>query len=106
MDVILLERIEKLGSIGDVVKVKNGYARNFLLPNGKALIHQRRSEIPEAFEGCFKSFVPYESLILGAIDGWVKGERDVFKRKIKPLGMLKAVATLLVNLLPFLAVLS
>ena len=37
MDVILLERIEKLGSIGDVVKVKNGFARNFLLPNGKAL---------------------------------------------------------------------
>ena len=37
MDVILLERIEKLGAIGDVVKVKNGYARNFLLPNNKAL---------------------------------------------------------------------
>jgi len=37
MDIILLERIEKLGAIGDVVKVKNGYARNFLLPNGKAL---------------------------------------------------------------------
>ena len=37
MDVILLERIEKLGAIGDVVKVKNGFARNFLLPNGKAL---------------------------------------------------------------------
>lgn len=37
MDVILLERIEKLGTIGDVVAVKNGYARNFLLPNGKAL---------------------------------------------------------------------
>jgi large subunit ribosomal protein L9 len=37
MDVILLERIEKLGHIGDVVKVKNGYARNFLLPRGKAL---------------------------------------------------------------------
>jgi large subunit ribosomal protein L9 len=37
MDVILLERVEKLGAIGDVVKVKNGYARNFLLPNGKAL---------------------------------------------------------------------
>jgi large subunit ribosomal protein L9 len=37
MEVILLERIEKLGTIGDVVKVKNGYARNFLLPNGKAL---------------------------------------------------------------------
>jgi large subunit ribosomal protein L9 len=37
MDVILLERVEKLGAIGDVVKVKNGYARNYLLPNGKAL---------------------------------------------------------------------
>src|SRR6476660_9680310 len=37
MEVILLERIEKLGAIGDVVKVKNGYARNFLLPRGKAL---------------------------------------------------------------------
>ena len=37
MEVILLERIEKLGSIGDVVKVKNGYARNFLLPRKKAL---------------------------------------------------------------------
>ncbi|WP_106639675.1 50S ribosomal protein L9 [Allosphingosinicella vermicomposti] len=37
MQIILLERIEKLGAIGDVVTVKNGYARNFLLPNGKAL---------------------------------------------------------------------
>ena len=37
MEVILLERVEKLGAIGDVVKVKNGFARNFLLPNGKAL---------------------------------------------------------------------
>lgn len=37
MDIILLERVEKLGSIGDVVTVKNGYARNFLLPNKKAL---------------------------------------------------------------------
>jgi large subunit ribosomal protein L9 len=37
MDVILLERVEKLGGIGDVVKVKNGFARNYLLPNKKAL---------------------------------------------------------------------
>jgi len=37
MDIILLERIEKLGTIGDVVNVKDGYARNFLLPNKKAL---------------------------------------------------------------------
>jgi len=37
MEVILLERIEKLGHIGDVVNVKNGFARNYLLPNKKAL---------------------------------------------------------------------
>jgi large subunit ribosomal protein L9 len=37
MDVILLERVEKLGAIGDVVTVKNGFARNYLLPNKKAL---------------------------------------------------------------------
>jgi large subunit ribosomal protein L9 len=37
MEIILLERIEKLGSIGDVVTVKDGYARNFLLPGKKAL---------------------------------------------------------------------
>lgn len=37
MEIILLERIEKLGGIGDVVSVKDGYARNYLLPNKKAL---------------------------------------------------------------------
>lgn len=37
MEIILLERIEKLGAIGDIVTVKDGYARNYLLPNKKAL---------------------------------------------------------------------
>jgi large subunit ribosomal protein L9 len=37
MEVILLERVEKLGQIGDIVTVKNGFARNYLLPNKKAL---------------------------------------------------------------------
>jgi len=37
MKVVLLERVEKLGSIGDVVSVKDGFARNFLLPRQKAL---------------------------------------------------------------------
>jgi large subunit ribosomal protein L9 len=37
MEVILLERVSKLGQIGDTVEVKDGFARNFLLPNGKAL---------------------------------------------------------------------
>ena len=37
MQIILLERVEKLGQLGDVVTVKPGYARNFLLPQGKAI---------------------------------------------------------------------
>src|SRR5919199_2884889 len=37
MEVILLERVPKLGQMGEVVRVKDGYARNFLLPGGKAL---------------------------------------------------------------------
>jgi large subunit ribosomal protein L9 len=45
MQVILLERVEKLGTIGDVVNVKPGFARNFLLPRGKAL---RASEANKA----------------------------------------------------------
>ena len=48
MQVILLERVGKLGQMGDVVKVREGYARNFLLPQGKAL---RASEAnKQAFE--------------------------------------------------------
>ena len=37
MKIILLEKVEKLGSLGDQVEVKNGYARNYLLPTGRAL---------------------------------------------------------------------
>jgi large subunit ribosomal protein L9 len=48
MQVILLERVAKLGQMGDVVKVREGYARNYLLPQGKAL---RASEANmQAFE--------------------------------------------------------
>lgn len=43
MQVILLERVAKLGQMGDVVDVKSGYARNFLLPQGKALSASERN---------------------------------------------------------------
>jgi large subunit ribosomal protein L9 len=43
MQVILLERVEKLGQIGDVVKVKDGFARNYLLPKKKALRATRQN---------------------------------------------------------------
>ena len=43
MNIILLERIEKLGQIGDLVTVKSGYARNFLLPKGKAVFASKEN---------------------------------------------------------------
>ena len=50
MDIILLERVEKLGQMGDVVKVKDGFARNYLLPQKKALrataANKEQFEIP------------------------------------------------------------
>ena len=36
MQIILLEKVVNLGNLGDIVKVKDGYARNFLIPSGKA----------------------------------------------------------------------
>lgn len=49
MQVILIERVGKLGQIGDVIRVRSGYARNFLLPQGKAL--RATKENKEKFEG-------------------------------------------------------
>jgi large subunit ribosomal protein L9 len=49
MDVILLERVAKLGQMGEVVRVKNGFARNYLLPKGKAL--RATKENRDRFEG-------------------------------------------------------
>ena len=49
MDIILLERVGKLGHIGDTVRVKDGYARNFLLPRGKAL--RATADNKKKFEG-------------------------------------------------------
>jgi len=57
MNVILLDKVENLGNIGDLVKVKAGYGRNYLIPHGKAalatpenlkLIESRRAELEKA----------------------------------------------------------
>ena len=49
MEIILLERVTRLGNMGDVVNVKNGYARNYLLPQGKALRANKANMV--RFEG-------------------------------------------------------
>jgi large subunit ribosomal protein L9 len=64
MEVILLEKVKNLGDLGDVVKVKSGYGRNFLLPQGKALtanegnkkvFEQRKAELLKKSQDSLKS---------------------------------------------------
>ena len=71
MEVILIEKVERLGRLGDIVQVKNGYAKNFLLPQGKAIraskdnlkkfdnekkeIEEQNSKTKIEAEGLFKS---------------------------------------------------
>lgn len=59
MEVILLEKVENLGGLGDQVKVKPGYGRNYLIPSGKAApataenvakLEERRAELEKAFQ--------------------------------------------------------
>ena len=61
MEVILLERVARLGQMGDVVRVKDGFARNFLLPSGKAL---RATEANRSRFEAMKSELQARSLAL------------------------------------------
>jgi large subunit ribosomal protein L9 len=72
MEVILLERIGKLGQMGDVVRVKDGFARNFLLPRGKAL--RATADNKSRFEG-MKAELQARSLEL-------KGHADTLAGKL------------------------
>jgi large subunit ribosomal protein L9 len=73
MEVILLERIARLGQMGDVVRVKDGFARNFLLPRGKAL--RATAENRTRFEK-MKSELEARSLTLKGEAGQVAGKLD------------------------------
>lgn len=72
MEVILLERVTKLGQMGEVVRVKNGFARNFLLPKGKAL--RATKENRERFEGMKAD--------LEARNTQLRGEAETSSKKI------------------------
>jgi large subunit ribosomal protein L9 len=73
MEVILLERIGKLGQMGDVVRVKDGYARNFLLPRGKAL--RATTDNKSKFEG-MKGDLQARSLELKGVAGETAAKVD------------------------------
>jgi large subunit ribosomal protein L9 len=89
MEVILLERIGKLGQMGDVVRVKDGYARNFLLPRGKAL--RATADNRSKFEG-MKAELTTRSLELkseaGQLAAKVDGKNYVVIRQASETGQL------------------
>ena len=73
MEVILLERVPRLGQMGEVVRVKDGFARNFLLPRGKAL--RATTENRTRFES-MKSEPQARSLALKSEAGQVAEKLD------------------------------
>jgi large subunit ribosomal protein L9 len=89
MEVILLERVGKLGQMGDVVRVKDGYARNFLLPRGKAL--RANADNKSKFEG-MKEELKTQSLErkgeAGKIASKVDGKTFVVIRQASETGQL------------------
>ncbi len=102
MEVILLERVAKLGQMGDVVRVKDGFARNFLLPRGKAL--RATGENKERFEA-MKSELQTRNLAAkddaGKLASAVDGKTVVVLRQASESGQLygsvstRDIATLL-----------
>ena len=89
MEVILLERVGKLGQMGDVVRVKDGYARNFLLPRGKAL--RANAESKAKYEG-MKAELQKQSLErkgeAGKVAAKVDGKTFVVIRQASETGQL------------------
>ncbi len=89
MEVILLERVGKLGQMGDVVRVKDGFARNFLLPRGKAL--RATADNKSRFEG-MKAELQVKNLEMkgeaGKIGAKVDGKTYVVIRQASESGAL------------------
>jgi large subunit ribosomal protein L9 len=89
MEVILLERVGRLGHMGDVVRVKDGFARNFLLPKGKAL--RATKENRAKYEGMKVELEARNSEMRGEaqkVGGGLDGKRFVVLRQASETGQL------------------
>jgi len=89
MDIILLERVGKLGNLGDVVQVKDGYARNFLLPAGKALrANKANREKFEAGRAAIEAANAEKAKSAGGDAGKLDGESFILIRQAGEAGQL------------------
>lgn len=75
MEVILLDHVSSLGFAGDIVKVRNGYARNYLLPKKKAVIADRNNV----------TLFQHQKKLLEVTKSQKKQEAETFKKKIEAL---------------------
>ncbi len=101
MNVILLESVENLGNIGDLVKVKSGYGRNFLIPQGKAAlatadntkaIAERRAELEKAAAEDLTSAQARAKVIAGTelVIGANAGSEDKLFGSVGPIDIVEA----------------
>lgn len=94
MDIILLERVEKLGNIGDVVSVKDGFARNYLLPNKKALrANEANKKVFEANRAKIEADNAEKRSAAEAHSGNVEGKQVVLIRASSNSGQLYGSVT-------------
>ena len=91
MEVILIENIEKLGKVGDIVKVKDGYGRNFLLKQGKALRADKENIdfVKNKKEEINKKNAKQKNLAKQVIEK-IKNKKLIFKKETKENGDLFA----------------
>ena len=89
MDVILLDNIRNLGKIGEIVKVKDGYGRNFLLKKGKALRADEENKIifKKKKEEITKKNVEQKKDAKKVFEK-IKGKKLVFKKEVKEISIL------------------
>src|SRR4029450_12473682 len=94
MEVILLERVAKLGQMGDVVRVRDGFARNYLLPNGKALRATKENRTRfETMKVELEARNPELKSEAGKTSGKLDGKRVVVVRQASETGQLYGSVT-------------
>ena len=96
MEVILLDKIDKLGDLGDVCSVKPGYARNYLLPQGKALLaNEENKNIYEARKAELEQQLLQRQETLGFKADKARDLRLIFTRRASEEGKLYGSVSIL-----------
>jgi large subunit ribosomal protein L9 len=86
MEVLLLEKINRLGNLGEIVRVRNGHARNYLVPQGKALIATRENRA--RFEAERSAFEAKQQEVLAQAEALAVRIREIQVTLQRPAGVM------------------